>query len=197
MRSLQLEAGDQLGLDCDLEQNRMAEHADERLAASLDFLRGDRAGRRQTHRGSVRTERCPGGLGELRQPGRDPVDKGGDARLARQPVEQIAGDVDGEPSRSILGGLSLVPPLGFDLGFRGGAEFFASAWAAARSADFAVAASASAAFSASLRCAARRAASAAAWSRSLSAAALAACASTSSLPADCCRAAIASTTGRL
>lgn len=123
MRGFQLEAGDQLGLDRDFEQDGMAEDPGERFAASLHFLRGDRTGRRQTHRGSVRTERCSGPLGELCQPGRDPVDKGGDPRLARQPVEQLAGDVDREPSCSILGGLRLGPPFGFDLGFRGGAEF--------------------------------------------------------------------------
>src|SRR5271165_7337802 len=77
----QFEAGDQLGLDGDLEQNRMPEDAGERFAAGLHLLRGYRTGSGQSDRRAIRAERCPGSLRELRQPRRDAVDKGGDTRL--------------------------------------------------------------------------------------------------------------------
>jgi|SRR6516164_6674699 len=80
VRSFQFEAGDQLWLDRDVDQNRMSEDAGDRFAASLHFLRGDRTGNRQTDRSAIRAERCPGSLRELRQSRRNAVDKGGNAR---------------------------------------------------------------------------------------------------------------------
>src|SRR5271167_1461728 len=76
VRSLQFEAGDQLGLDGDLEQNGMSENTGERLAAGLHFLRGYRTSSRQADRRAVRADRSPGSFGELRQSRRNPIDKG-------------------------------------------------------------------------------------------------------------------------
>jgi len=118
VRGFQFEAGDQLRLDRDLDQNRVSEDPGDRFAASLHFLWGYRTGSRQTDRRAIRAERCPGSLRELRQPRRNPIDKGGDARLMRQSIEQLAGNIDGKPSRPILGGERFGAPFGFDLGFR-------------------------------------------------------------------------------
>ena len=48
VRGFQFEAGDQLWLDSDLDQNRMSEDTGDRFAASLHFLWGYRTGNRQT-----------------------------------------------------------------------------------------------------------------------------------------------------
>ena len=50
VRGFQFDAGDQPGIDRDLHQNRMSDDLGEGLAAGLDFLRGRRAGGRQTDR---------------------------------------------------------------------------------------------------------------------------------------------------
>ena len=122
VRGFQFEAGDQLRLDRDLDQNRMSEDSGDRFAASLDFLWGYRTGSRQTDRRAIRAERCPGSLRKLCQSRRDPIDKGGDARLMRQSIEQLAGNIDGKPSRPIVGGERFGAAFGFDLGFGGGAK---------------------------------------------------------------------------
>src|SRR6516165_8403553 len=44
VRGFQFDAGDQFGIDRDLDQNRVSEDAGEHLAAGLDFLRRHRAG---------------------------------------------------------------------------------------------------------------------------------------------------------
>ena len=109
MRSFQFEAGDQLRFDGDLDQNRVGEDPGDRFAASLHFLWGYRTGNRQTDRRAIRAEGCPGSLGKLCQSRRNPIDKGGDPRFVRQPVEQLAGNIDGEPSRPIVGDMSISP----------------------------------------------------------------------------------------
>jgi len=93
VRSFQFEAGDQLWLDRDVDQNRMSEDAGDRFAASLHFLRGDRTGNRQTDRSAIRAERCPGSLRELRQSRRNAVDKGGNARLMRARADRVVNRV--------------------------------------------------------------------------------------------------------
>src|SRR4029077_13161834 len=65
VRGFQFEAGDQLGLDRDLDQNRMSEDSGDRFAAGLHLHWGYSTGNRQTDRRAIRAERCPG---SLRQP---------------------------------------------------------------------------------------------------------------------------------
>ena len=122
VRRFQFDAGDQFGLDRDLDQNRMAEDAGERFAAGLYFLGGYRPGGSQTDRGASRADRRPGSLREFRQPGGDPINEGGNARLARQSIEQLGRDIDCEPPRPILGGERFGATFGFDLGFGRGAK---------------------------------------------------------------------------
>jgi hypothetical protein len=117
VRGFQFETGDQLGLYGDLDQNRMAEDAGERFAAGLHFLWRYRTGSRQADRRAIGADRCPGSRRELRQPGRDPINEGGNARLTRQSIEQLGRDIDCEPPRPILGRDCFGAAFGFDLGF--------------------------------------------------------------------------------
>src|SRR5260370_17625021 len=92
----------------------MSEDSDERFAAGLLLLRGARTGSRQTDRRAIRAERCPGSLRELRQPRRNPIDKGSDPSLTRQSIDQLAANIAGKPSRPILGGELFAAPSAFD-----------------------------------------------------------------------------------
>src|SRR5271169_1911784 len=94
MRGFQFNAGDQLRLDGDLDQNRMSEDPGDRFAARLHFLWGYRTGNRQTARRAIRAQRCPGSLRKLCQSRRNAIDKGGNARLMRQSVEQLTSNID-------------------------------------------------------------------------------------------------------
>ena len=164
VRSFQFDTGDQLGIDRDFDQNRVSEDVGDGFAAGLLFLRGHRAGNRQTDRGAIRAERCPGSLREFRQPVAIPSMKGGtrasrgnrSSSLLQYRLQAFLPDLR-RRAASVRRSASISA-------LAAARSLSASAWAVTRRAAFAAAASASAAFNASLRCSARRAVSAAAFS---------------------------------
>ena len=91
----------------------------EGFAAGLDFIRGRRASRRQMNRRSLCADRCAGSCRQLRQPGGDTVNKGGHAHFARQSIEQLVDDIDGQLTRPIFGDERFGTAARFDLGRAG------------------------------------------------------------------------------
>src|SRR5206468_923394 len=98
MRCFQFKTDDQLKLHENLEQNQMSENTNERFAANLHLLQNDHTNSRQTDQCAIRTKQCPNSLQELRQPHRNPIDKGNDPNLTQQSIKQLAGNIDNKPS---------------------------------------------------------------------------------------------------
>src|SRR5262249_12940589 len=114
----EFDSGDQRGIDRNVERNRMSENAGQSFAAGLLFLRGYRAGDGQMDRSAIGTDRCPGSLRKLFQPGRDPIDESRYACLTRQFIEQLGRDVDGKPPCPIFRGERLGAAFVFNLRLR-------------------------------------------------------------------------------